>query len=188
MTPVSYVFWYFSATVVSISLLQQLLIGHHHRQLQNFPEKLAAWTTSLIVEVEQLRDVLYTPKPINVVFCASFMSIFLYDMAVATDGEIAWGITFTMISWSCLVAILYHFYEERIKEHKFTQQMLSFVRSRSSSGIQMVHYLKSVSFGSWRSESVTADWPTRPAPAAPVGVGVGVASEEDVHNPMGRNL
>jgi hypothetical protein len=136
-------FCVYCCDVVTLSVMQQMFISEHYKQLQLMPEQLADWTTLLTIECEQLRVMLFSPKPWLVLLPGWFAALFIFDMCTTSEGLMAHLYAGCLILWSCVVAFLYLHWEKHFAAsyQSFTVKAAAAVRSVSlDTGTEMLRF------------------------------------------------
>jgi len=120
--------------VVLATLLRQLCIIRHFRQLKDKRTVLLVWLAGLRHELDHFRTVVYAAKPGLIVVTAVFISLFLYDMRVAEGSSVAIVYSVLLSCWGLVVSLLYYLYD--VKTGKDLNQTRQQAVSRRSATLK----------------------------------------------------
>ena len=72
-----------------LTLLTQLCVHRHAAQLRDRPDAQLAWLKALRFELDHFRVMMFSVKPFLFVATALFVSLFLYDILMASGVRVA---------------------------------------------------------------------------------------------------
>lgn len=121
------------ANCVLLSLVREVCIYRHYDQVKSCDAIRRQWYEALILEMDQVKTILFSQKSGLVLLVPIFIAIFLYDMTSYQGSGPAIVFGAILCAWGAILALLHRFYRKHERDRAMKRSV-----TRTSSMIKSV--------------------------------------------------